>query len=112
MNARRRFLVLALVALAGAALVVHSLLWNFVTDDAFISFVDARNLARHGQLVFNLGERVEGYTNSLWTVLLAGFLTIGLPAEIMSRLPGAASAVATLFVCADASKSVRHLMQP
>src|SRR6185436_10328266 len=91
-------LVVALVALASALLVAHSLVWNFVTDDAFISFVYSRNLARHGQLVFNLGDRVEGYTNFLWTVLLAGLYKVGLQPELMSRLLGTACAVITLFV--------------
>src|SRR5215813_6739804 len=94
---------IALVALAAAVLVAHSLVWNFVTDDAFISFVYSRNLARHGQLVFNLGERVEGYTNFLWTVILAAFLKVGLAPEIVSRVLGTACGVVTLVVCAFAS---------
>src|SRR5579859_4180196 len=96
-----------LLAVAAAALVAHSLVFNFVTDDAFISFVYSRNLAQHGQLVFNLGERVEGYTNFLWTVLLAGLMKIGLPPELMSRLLGTAFAIATMIVCAFASRRVR-----
>lgn len=36
-----------------------------IIDDAFISFRYARNLATHGELVFNPGERVEGITNLL-----------------------------------------------
>ena len=42
-----------------------------LVDDAFISFRYAENLARGRGLVWNVGERVEGYTNFLWTVLLA-----------------------------------------
>lgn len=44
---------------------------RFVQDDAFISFRYARNLAEGNGLVWNLGERVEGYTNFLWTVAMA-----------------------------------------
>ncbi|MGD8860806.1 MAG: hypothetical protein PVI30_12420 [Myxococcales bacterium] len=40
-------------------------------DDAYISFRYAQNLVDGHGLVFNPGERVEGYTNFLWTVLLA-----------------------------------------
>ncbi|MGB3977300.1 MAG: hypothetical protein WBM02_08020 [bacterium] len=40
-------------------------------DDAFISFRYAENLAVGNGLVFNPGERVEGYTNFLWILLLA-----------------------------------------
>jgi arabinofuranosyltransferase len=56
-------LVLALCALAW---------WHrFVQDDAFISFRYAANFAAGHGLVFNPGERVEGYTNFLWTLWLA-----------------------------------------
>ena len=44
----------------------------WLTDDAFISFRYARNLVDGHGLVFNPGERVEGYTNFLWTLELAG----------------------------------------
>jgi hypothetical protein len=80
------------------ALVAHSLVYNFVTDDAFISFVYARNFAEHGELVFNLGQYVEGYTNFLWTVLLGLGMMIGIPPEISSQILGAAFALVTLFV--------------
>ena len=43
----------------------------FLCDDAFISFRYARNLMEGHGLVFNPGERVEGYTNFLWVLELA-----------------------------------------
>ena len=45
--------------------------WH-LNEDAFISFRYARNLLEGHGLVFNPGERVEGYTNFLWTLELAG----------------------------------------
>ena len=99
---------MALLGVAALALVAHSLVFNFVTDDAFISFVYSRNLAEHGKLVFNLGEHpVEGYTNFLWTVLLAAFMKVGLVPELMSRVLGTAFAVATLGVVAWLSRRLR-----
>ena len=89
-----------LLALSAIALIGHSLLFNFVTDDAFISFVYSRNLARHGQLVFNLGERVEGYTNFLWTLILALGLRVGIAAELSSRVLGTACGLAGLGISA------------
>jgi arabinofuranosyltransferase len=86
------------VLLATAVLVPHALLFDFVSDDAYISFRYARNLARHGQLVFNLGERVEGFTNFLWTVLLAGGIKLGISPVVSSRFLGVAFAVGTLAV--------------
>jgi len=47
-----------------------SLAW-FLCDDAFISFRFVRNLVEGHGLVFNLGERVEGYSNFLWVLELA-----------------------------------------
>ena len=43
----------------------------FLTDDAFISFRYVRNLLNGHGLVFNVGERVEGYSNFLWVMELA-----------------------------------------
>jgi arabinofuranosyltransferase len=84
------------VLIATAVLVPHALLFDFVSDDAYISFRYARNLAEHGQLVFNLGERVEGFTNFLWTVLLAGGIKLGWSPVLSSRFLGVMFAVGTL----------------
>jgi hypothetical protein len=86
------------LAAAAAVLIWHSLRYNFVTDDAYISFVFSRNLAEHGQLTFNLGDPVEGYTNFLWTFVLGVLLWLGIPPEISSLVLGTACAVATLLV--------------
>ncbi len=84
------------VIVATAVLVPHALMFDFVNDDAYISFRYARNLADHGQLVFNLGERVEGYTNFLWTVLLAGGIELGVSPVVSSRFLGLVFGIATL----------------
>jgi len=47
-----------LVPLA-AALCWHARAFDFVDDDAYISFVYARNFAEHNQLVYNLGDRAK-----------------------------------------------------
>jgi hypothetical protein len=87
-----------LLAIAAVVLVGHSLVYNFVTDDAYISFVFSRNLAEHGQLTFNLGDPVEGYTNFSWTVLLGLGMLLGIPPELSSRVLGTACALGTLYV--------------
>ena len=40
-------------------------------DDSFITMRYAKNLLDHGELVFNLGNKVEGISNFLWAILLA-----------------------------------------
>jgi hypothetical protein len=53
-----------------------------IVDDAFISFRYADQLATTGHLVFNPGERVEGISNLLWTLILAAQkLTFDCPFE-------------------------------
>ncbi|MDB4963122.1 MAG: hypothetical protein JWP01_3121 [Myxococcales bacterium] len=87
-----------LLAVAAVALVGHSLAFNFVTDDAYISFVFSRNFAEHGELTFNLGEPVEGYTSFLWTALLGVGMLAGIPPEWSSRVLATVCAVLTLLV--------------
>jgi len=95
MLVRARWLLLGLAALV---LVAHSLAYNFVTDDAYISFVYSRNLAEHGELTFNLGQPVEGYTNFLWTLVLGLLMVVGIPPELSSRVLGTACGLGTLFL--------------
>ncbi len=57
-------------------LCIGSVLGCGVMDDAYISLRYARNLSDGHGLVFNLGERVEGYTSFAWVVLLSAANTI------------------------------------
>ena len=74
--------VLAGFGLSLALLMAHAHHYMFLTDDAFISFRYARNFAHGHGLVFNPGfERVEGYSNFLWVMLLSAFDALGLAPE-------------------------------
>ncbi len=82
-----------------AAVVFHADRFDFVSDDAYISFRYAENLAKHGELNWNAGDwRVEGYTNFLWTVLLAVGIKAGVGPETSSRVLGSLFAVLTALV--------------
>jgi len=91
--------IVALV-ISAAILVARSIqLWDpyLVLDDSFISYRYAVHLAYGKGLVWNLGERVEGYTNFLWTVLLAaGARWLDLPA--LSRVLALVAGVGTLWL--------------
>lgn len=50
---------------------IHQLMFATLAEDAFISLRYSANLAEGNGLVFNVGERVEGYSNLLWVVLVA-----------------------------------------
>ncbi len=64
---------------------------GWICDDAFISLRYAQNLVEGHGLVFNPGERVEGYTNLSWTLLLAAALALGLPDLASAEALGLAS---------------------
>ena len=55
-------------------------------DDAMISMRYARNLAEGHGLVWNPGERVEGYSNPLWTLWMALIHATGVSDERASLL--------------------------
>ncbi len=69
------FIAIAVVAVLWA--VAQSLRLAWASDDAFISFRYADNLVRGHGLIFNVGERVEGYSNFLWTLWCAAGIALG-----------------------------------
>jgi arabinofuranosyltransferase len=71
-----------------------------VVDDAYISLRYARNLVEGHGLVFNVGERVEGYTNFLWVVLLALPAYAAIPLPLASKVLGTAFALLAVWATA------------
>ena len=69
---------------------------NTSHDDAFISFRYAENLIEGNGMVFNIGDRVEGYTNFLWIVLLSILMKAGFDIVMVSKVLGILSGVLTL----------------
>lgn len=73
-----------LLALAAAGLAISVYAWNskplrqYYVDDAAIGFTFSRNIAEgYGSVAYPGGERVEGFSNPLWTALLAGCCRLG-----------------------------------
>jgi len=95
------------MACAAAIYVARCLQFNFLADDAFISFRYARNLSRGLGFVFNPGERVEGYTNFLLVVLLAGVNRLGVDIVTAGRICSVAAGIVMVFLTATL---VRRIM--
>ena len=70
-ESRSRTLFVAVLVPLLALLGWQAIRTYWLCDDAFISFRYVRNLVEGRGLVFNPGERVEGYTNFLWVLELA-----------------------------------------
>ncbi|MBK7396910.1 MAG: hypothetical protein IPJ34_11560 [Myxococcales bacterium] len=68
-----------------------------VVDDLFISLRYAENLAHGRGLVFNVGERVEGFSSPLWVLLQAVGLRLGVEGVLFTKLLGLGSLVALHF---------------
>jgi arabinofuranosyltransferase len=78
-------------------------------DDAMISMRYARNLAEGSGLVWNPGERVEGYTNPLWTVWMAVIHVTGVSddrASLAVMISGALLLLSTAAVAAGIAERV------
>jgi hypothetical protein len=86
------------IALAVGFFIFACVQLNLTQDDAYISFRYAANyLSGHG-LVYNDGERVEGYTNFFWIMLLALFKGMfGINFLLFSRFAGALSGSAIFY---------------
>ncbi|MEJ7732481.1 MAG: hypothetical protein WKG00_25160 [Polyangiaceae bacterium] len=87
-------LLMPMALLAGSALRAST----FTVESAFIGFRYADNLAAGQGLVFNAGERVEGYSNFLWTLLLGVLSALGADLEPASKIVGGLCACAALWV--------------
>jgi arabinofuranosyltransferase len=85
--------------------------FNFVCDDAFITFRYARNLADGLGLRFNAGETppVEGYSEFLWAILMAGVERLGWDVLFWSRAISIASAAGLVLLIARIAERAMRL---
>jgi hypothetical protein len=102
-----------LPALLGTAVLLlfvwHSFYWDFVVDDAYISFRYISNLVEGHGLVYNPGERVEGYSNLLWMVLLLVPAWVGLDLPTTAVAVGFLVGAGTLWLVYDSGRVVLGL---
>ncbi len=100
-----------LVFLASLSFLVFQILlfFDFIVDDAYISFRYARNFAKGFNFVYNLGEYVEGYTNFLWVFILGICqFVIGVNRDItlVAKFLGIVSAVLILVVSSGLPQAI------
>lgn len=91
----------AIAAFAGGALILFlhgAVYYEYTSDDAYISYRYARHLGDGLGLVWNPGQRVEGYSNFLWVLILAGARAVGADIVWTGRWLGFAAGVAATGV--------------
>jgi hypothetical protein len=85
-------------------------------DDAMVSMQYARNLAEGNGLVWNAGgERVEGFTNFLWVLAMAGVHLLPVAPAKMSlfvQLMGAAFLTGNLIATVRLTREVSAMHVP
>ncbi len=79
-----RGLLAAAVVIAAAL----ALSWDYAQDDAYISYRYVANYLNGDGLVFNVGERVEGFTNFGWVIWLLFWGVLGVNFLAVSKFTG------------------------
>lgn len=76
--------------------------YYFIGDDAYISFRYSLNLINGDGLVYNPGagaaERVEGYTNFLWVILVALGMLFGFTPDVVASFLSISSGIILLYL--------------
>jgi hypothetical protein len=86
-------------------LIIYSLyIQPWIFDDAFIFFRYAENLNSGDGLVYNVGERVEGYTSFSWVILMAVGDLAGFNIIIFSKITGLIFAFGCILLTAFSYK--------
>ena len=98
--------------IAAVILFYHSEHFQMIVDDAFISLRYARNWVEGKGLVFNPGERVEGYSDFLWVVLLAAAMKLKLNGLVAARFLGLGFAIGSLWLAARFSRLISGRARP
>ncbi len=98
-NRSQHVTVWGLVASLTVYFIYVIILRFFSIDDAYISFRFAKHLAEGLGLTWNPGyPPVEGYSNFLWVLYLAGAKALSLPIELTAKVTGAVFGGVTLIL--------------
>ncbi|RLI86247.1 MAG: hypothetical protein DRO76_04225, partial [Candidatus Altiarchaeales archaeon] len=90
------FLIYTVFLLLVGLSIYNSLRFRFTVDDAYIGIRYARHFVEGSGLVYNIGERVEGYSDFLWIILLSFFGFLGFNFVSAAHFLGLFSSVLTL----------------
>jgi len=109
----KRYYAVILI-LAFAAVLAYAFRARYFVDDAFISFRYAQNLADGHGIVWNPGERVEGYSNFLWVILFTAGMRLGVQPEaftyIIAPLFHLAGLILTYLLAVNILKNRHHAL--
>ncbi|MCB9678686.1 MAG: hypothetical protein H6737_26525 [Alphaproteobacteria bacterium] len=87
----------------------NAVLQPWTLDDAYISFRYAEHFAGGEGLVYNPGERVEGYTTFLWVFLLGVGHALGADTRTLAKVLGAVFAAGSILLLSQAHRFHRGI---
>jgi arabinofuranosyltransferase len=100
------------IAMSLFFVILISLYYNFVLDDAYIIYRYAKNLAHNKGLVWNVSEDpVEGYTSFLWVILNSLAIRFHLSPAIFSKIVSSLSALAIIWILVFISKNANWWLE-
>ena len=102
---RKTVICWTLLVVAAIGLAAHTVyLQPWTLDDAYISFRYAEHFCQGKGIVYNEGERVEGYTTFLWVFLLGLGHMAGCYIPILAKTLGMALSIGCLLLLAVSHK--------
>ncbi len=90
---KRNAVLIVILSIFSVLFVIRAISQSFTQDDAFISYRYVKNFLHGDGLVFNPGERVEGYTNFFLIILMIFFSRFGLDYILVSKIIGIGSGI-------------------
>lgn len=105
-NSRDQWIGLGAVGVVAGLLLAHARCYMpFLADDALISLRYADRLIHGFGLTWTDGPRVEGYSNLMWVLLVAGLGKCGMDLIVAARLLGVGCMAAVIVFAAKRSAS-------
>lgn len=108
----RTFKTTTIIIFISSLLILHQCYFDYVSDDAFISFRYVKNFVSGNGLVYNIGDKVEGYTNFLWIMILSFISYMGLNIVYWSRMLGSILSLFVIFIMYRQGKSNTNIKYP
>jgi len=98
MTKSRKKVIILLSIIIVALLCLEIYFFKYTIDDSYISAKYAENLVQGKGLVFNTGERVEGYSDFMWVIYLAFMNGIGFNTLLVAKITGMIFSVLNLIL--------------
>src|ERR1043165_8250552 len=92
----RSYILICITAIIAGTFISWQMRW--LGDDIFITLRYVQNFVEGNGIVYNTGERVEGYTDFLWLLIVSFFAWLKFDAPSVTLVLGLIFSAATLII--------------